>query len=53
MTFDATYGNGGDVREIGCDARSIDYIIERELVDQWAGLQQKGEWLGEAISALM
>lgn len=37
--------------QIGCDARSIDNIIEREFIDQGTGLQQKGEWLGEVMSA--
>lgn len=31
--------------EIGSDARSVDNIVKGELVDQWAGLQEKGERL--------
>ena len=41
------------MRQIGCDARSIDNIVEREFIDQRAGLQQEGEWLGKAMSALI
>jgi len=46
-----TYGYRRDVGEIGCDARGIDDIVERELVDQRAGLQEEGERLRGPLSA--
>ena len=33
------------MREIGGDTRRIDYIVEGELVDHWAGFEQKRQWL--------
>ena len=40
-----TYGNGGDVREIGSDTGGVDNIVEGELVDERAGLEEEGERL--------
>lgn len=39
------YGNGGDVREIGGDTGSVDNIVEGELIDERAGLEEEGERL--------
>lgn len=41
------------MRKIRCDPRSVDNIVERELIDQWAGLEEERERLSEAMSAMM
>jgi hypothetical protein len=40
-----TYCWRGDVRQVGTDAGSVDHIVEGEIVDERADLQQKGQWL--------
>jgi len=42
---DASYRGGGNVGQIGSNARGVDDIIESELVDQLAGLEEKGQRL--------
>ena len=43
-------GDGRDVREIGGDTGSVDDIVEREVVDKWAGLEEEGQRLANATS---
>ena len=38
-------GDGGDVREVGSDAGGVDDIVEAEVVDEGAGLEEEGEGL--------
>lgn len=40
-----TYGGGGDVRQVGRDTGGVDDIVEGELVDEGAELQQQREGL--------
>lgn len=40
-----TYSWGRDVREIRCNTWSIDNIVQGELGDERAGLEEKGQWL--------
>jgi hypothetical protein len=40
-----TYGNGGDVREISGNTGGVDHIVESQLVDQRAGLEEEREGL--------
>jgi hypothetical protein len=39
-------GDGGDVGEIGGHAGGVDDIVEGELVDERAGLEEEGQRLG-------
>jgi hypothetical protein len=43
-------GDGGDVGEVGRDAGRVDDIVERELVDVRARLEQEGEGLANACA---
>lgn len=36
------------MRKIGGDTRGVDDIVERELVNEWASLHEKGERLANA-----
>ncbi len=40
-----THSVGRDVGEVGGDARGVDDIVERELVDERAELEEKGQRL--------
>lgn len=40
-----TYGNGGDVRQISGNTGGVDHIVESQLVDQRAGLEEEREGL--------
>lgn len=42
---DVTYSDGGDVREIGSNTRSVDNIVEGKLVNKRAGLQEERQGL--------
>jgi hypothetical protein len=42
-----TYGNGGDVREIGSDTGGVHNIVQSKLIDKRARLQQERERLQE------
>jgi hypothetical protein len=42
-----TYGNGGDVGQIGSDTGGVDDIVEGKLVNQRRGLQQEREGLDD------
>ena len=44
-TADVTYSDGGDVREIGSNTRSVDNIVEGKLVNKRAGLQEERQRL--------
>ena len=50
LSREYTYSLGGDVREVGGDTGSIDDIVKRQLIDERAGLQKKGERLTNASS---
>ena len=45
---DVTYSDGGDVREIGSNTRSVDNIVEGKLVNKRAGLQEERQGLANA-----
>ena len=40
-------GDGGDVRKVGSHTGGVDDIVEGELVDERAGLEEEGQRLGE------
>ena len=40
-----TYGDRGDVREIGSHAGGVDNIIEGQVINERGSLQQEGERL--------
>ena len=42
-----SYSGGGNVGEISCDTGGVDNIVEGELVNQGAVLEQQGQWLLE------
>jgi hypothetical protein len=42
-----TYGHGGDVGEIGGDTGGVDHIVQSELIDERARLQQQREGLSK------
>lgn len=44
--------HGRNVGEIGRDTGSIDDIVERKLVDEWAGLEEERERLQVVLSEL-
>jgi hypothetical protein len=50
---DGTYRGAGDVGEVGRNAGRVDDIVERELVNQRAGLEQQRErleiWISETL----
>ena len=37
--------HGTNVGEVRGDAGGVDDIVEGEVVDEWAGLEEEGEWL--------
>ena len=43
LTF--TYGNGRDMRQISSNTGSVDHIVEGQLVDQRAGLEEERQGL--------
>ena len=43
-------GDGGDVREVGGHAGSVDDIVEGELVDERASLEEEGQRLRGDVS---
>jgi len=43
-------GDGGDVRKVGGHARSVDDIVEGELVDERASLEKEGQRLWGDVS---
>ena len=45
-----TYGNGGDVREIGSDTGGVDNIVQSKLVNERRGLQEEGEGLKQVLA---
>ena len=47
----ATYGGGGDVREIGSDTGGVDDIVEGELVNEGRELEEEGQGLRHIWSA--
>ena len=40
-----TYGVGGDVGEVGSDTGSVDDIVQGELINQRAELEEEGQGL--------
>lgn len=44
-------GNRGNVREIGGDTGSVHDIVEREVVNERAGLEEKGQWLSNSTGS--
>lgn len=49
----ATYGGGGDVREIGSDTGGVDDIVESELVNERRELEEEGQGLRHMWSAML
>lgn len=49
--MDSTYGDGGDVRQVGGDTGSVDDIVERELVDEGRDLEEEGQRLANATGS--
>ena len=49
----ATYGGGGNVREIGSDTGGVDDIVEGELVNERRELEEEGQGLRHIWSALL
>jgi hypothetical protein len=47
VRYQVTYSHGGDMAQIGGDAGGVDDIVEGELVDKRAGLEEEGQGLGE------
>lgn len=47
VTFAAqsTYRLGGDVREISCNTWGVDHIVESELINKWAELEEQRQRL--------
>lgn len=45
LAIEATYSGGGDVREVGSNTRGVDNIVEGQLIDMRAGLEEKRQWL--------
>jgi len=41
-------GNSRDVGEVGGDTGSVDDIVEGEVVDERARLEEEGQWLSDA-----
>lgn len=48
----STYGLGGDVGEIGSNTGGVDNIVEGELIDERAGLEEEGQRLNEYVSTI-
>jgi hypothetical protein len=46
VKYQVTYSHGGDMAQIGGDAGGVDDIVEGELVDERAGLEEEGQGLG-------
>ena len=44
--------NGADVRQVGGDAWGVDDIVEGEVVDERARLEEQREWLRKLRSIL-
>lgn len=44
-------GNRRNVREIGGDTGSVHDIVEREVVNERAGLEEKGQWLSNSTGS--
>ena len=40
-------GDGGNVGQVGGHTGGVDDIVERELVDERAGLEEEGQWLAD------
>lgn len=40
------------MREIGCNTRGVDNIVEGKLIDERAGFQEKGQRLNASESAI-
>ena len=38
------------MRQVGGDAWGVDDIVEGQVVDEWAGFEEEGEWLCERKS---
>lgn len=45
------FGDGGDVGQIGRNTGSVDDIVEGEVVDLFAGLEEERQRLGVEVSA--
>ena len=50
-SMDSTYGDGGDVRQVGGDTGSVDDIVERELVDEGREREEEGQRLANATGS--
>ena len=48
----STYGLGGDVGEIGSNTGGIDNIVEGQLIDERAVLEEEGQRLNEYVSTI-
>ena len=48
----STYGLGGDVGEIGSNTWGVDNIVEGELIDERAELEEEGQRLNGFVSAI-
>jgi hypothetical protein len=46
-------GDGGDVRKVGGHAGGVDDVVEGELVDERAGLEEEGQRLRGSVSEMV